>query len=305
MHRSRTGTVLALCLLTLLPACAGRAPDHSRPGDEQSKQSRHAGQGEPLGTSDGRWEGPSITESKTEAGGGSDGIARAQAGEAFAPDRRDVKRSVAPVQDESPLATEYGERHSSSVHSVEFARAADAPDMVLALRYDAASRLGAGQFLSSGARISGMSFAGPLSLSLTDGAGEPLHAVSLNGEAFAVGRIGERYMVGIENGSGERFEAVVSVDGLDVLDGDDASYHKRGYLVAPYSSTMIEGWRTSYSEVAAFRFSAIEDGYGARTGRARNSGVVGVAFFREQAPQFVPPPPPRHDPQPDPFPGRR
>ena len=67
------------------------------------------------------------------------------------------------------------------------------------------------------------------------------------------------------------------------MDGSEASFEQRGYIVEPFTSMVVEGWRTSEETVAAFRFSALEDSYAERTGRARNIGVVGVAFFREES----------------------
>jgi hypothetical protein len=112
----------------------------------------------------------------------------------------------------------------------------------------------------------------------------------LHGGAFVLGEPGARYLIRIVNPTGARLEAVVSVDGLDVLDGKPASFGKRGYLVPAYGEVTIEGWRTSLDAVAAFRFTSVGDSYAGRTGRARDVGVIGVAFFRER------PPPPRARP---------
>ncbi|MEP6654017.1 MAG: hypothetical protein ABJA82_11710, partial [Myxococcales bacterium] len=49
-------------------------------------------------------------------------------------------------------------------------------------------------------------------------------------------------------------------------------------------------WRLSHAEVAAFRFSSVADSYAARTGSAREVGVIGVAIFPER---LAPLPPPR------------
>src|SRR6185295_2747740 len=48
----------------------------------------------------------------------------------------------------------------------------------------------------------------------------------------------------------------------------------------------ITGWRKSYSEAAAFYFTALPDSYAARTDRPDNVGVIGAAVFRERV---VPP----------------
>ena len=78
-------------------------------------------------------------------------------------------------------------------------------------------------------------------------------------------------------------EAVVSVDGRDAIDGRPADFrNKRGYLVPPWGSVDIEGWRISRAQAAAFRFSSVPDSYAARTGSAREVGVIGVAVFPER-----------------------
>jgi hypothetical protein len=82
-------------------------------------------------------------------------------------------------------------------------------------------------------------------------------------------------------------EAVVSVDGRDVLDGEPGDPQKRGYLVPAWSSADIDGWRISQTQVAAFRFSSVAESYAARTGSGREVGVIGVAIFEEHQPPPV------------------
>ncbi|MEO9068615.1 MAG: hypothetical protein ABI281_10855, partial [Caldimonas sp.] len=55
-----------------------------------------------------------------------------------------------------------------------------------------------------------------------------------------------------------------------------------GYVLAPYQTAEITGWRKSYSEAAAFYFTALPDSYAARTDRPDNVGVIGAAVFRER-----------------------
>jgi hypothetical protein len=75
---------------------------------------------------------------------------------------------------------------------------------------------------------------------------------------------------------------VATVDGLDVIDGQPGSFEKRGYLVAPWSTVEIDGFRRSEDEVAAFRFGRVRDSYAAKRGSDRNVGVIGVAVFQER-----------------------
>lgn len=105
-----------------------------------------------------------------------------------------------------------------------------------------------------------------------------------DGRRFVLGTVGVRYRIRLVNPTPSRMEAVVSVDGLDVLDGKPANLGKDGYIVPAFGEITIDGWRTSLDEVAAFRFSPIAASYAARTEHARNVGVIGAAFFRERPP---------------------
>ncbi|HEY6881572.1 MAG TPA: hypothetical protein VI299_26280, partial [Polyangiales bacterium] len=132
--------------------------------------------------------------------------------------------------------------------------------------------------------------------------GEPTRTFVHRGETHVLGREGERYVLRVHNHSARRIEAVVTVDGLDVIDGEPGDFvRKRGYLVPAYGSVDIEGWRLSDQEAAVFRFAPIGQSYAAKTGRARNVGVIGVAVFPERVvrPRPVPRPyryeePPMH-----------
>ncbi len=145
--------------------------------------------------------------------------------------------------------------------------------------------------------------AGPLTVAaggyelqvLVDGLPAPTFFSS--GETYVMGALGERYTLRILNHTGRRIEAVASVDGRDVVDGRGADMHKRGYIVPAWGSVDIDGWRLTRAQVAAFRFSSVADSYAARTGSAREVGVIGAAIFPER---FVPRPRPLELPYADP-----
>ncbi len=183
------------------------------------------------------------------------------------------------------LGTAYGEQRHSSVREVAFQRAdMQHPDVMLSMRYNDADGIAAMTQVRTGTPYAPAASHshGELRMSLLDEYGRTMPGANVGGETYAVGQTGQRYAIGIENHTGERYEVVASVDGLDVVDGQDAHFGKRGYIVDPFTSFVIEGWRTSGNSVAAFRFSDIEQSYGARTGKARNIGVIGAAFFRER-----------------------
>ena len=140
----------------------------------------------------------------------------------------------------------------------------------------------------------------PYRVELLSGDAGRLPTFYSSGRAYVLGMIGERYRIRVANPTSRRVEAVVSVDGLDAIDGRTASFEdKRGYVIAPYGEVTIDGFRTSVDRVATFRFSSVRDSYAARKGQDRNVGVIGVAFFPErERPVAVIPSPPYYDDRP-------
>ena len=123
----------------------------------------------------------------------------------------------------------------------------------------------------------------PYAVEVESAVGEALPTFAHGGRTYVMGSLGERYRVHIRNPTGARVEAVVSIDGLDAIDGEPADFaHKRGYVIAPHEDLVLEGFRTSLDQVATFRFSPVADSYAGRKGKARNVGVIGVAFFPER-----------------------
>jgi hypothetical protein len=104
------------------------------------------------------------------------------------------------------------------------------------------------------------------------------------GDIWVAGTPGHRYAVRLTNTTGERVLVVLSVDGVNAVTGRDRGSAQAGYVLAPWQSTEIAGWRKSMDDVAQFVFTDLPDSYAARTGRPRNVGVVGVAVFREARP---------------------
>jgi hypothetical protein len=115
--------------------------------------------------------------------------------------------------------------------------------------------------------------------------GETAPTYAAKDRFYVQGNAGERYTIRVTNPTPNRVEAVITVDGLDVIDGESGDLRKRGYVVPPYGETRIEGFRTSQSDVATFRFSAVDDSYAGKKGKARNVGVIAVAIFEERPPE--------------------
>ena len=122
--------------------------------------------------------------------------------------------------------------------------------------------------------------------------GQQLEAYYHRGEYWVAGAPGAHYAISIHNRLGERLLAVTSVDGINVISGQNAGWDQGGYVFDPWESYEITGWRKSDYQIAAFAFTAAPASYAARTGRPDNIGVIGVALFREQPVNAMQPPQP-------------
>lgn len=112
--------------------------------------------------------------------------------------------------------------------------------------------------------------------------GATLPTYPRDGKFYVAGTPGHRYGVRLVNRTGARLLAVLSVDGVNAVSGETAHPDQSGYVLDPYQSTEIDGWRKSMSDIAQFNFTALPNSYAARTGRPDNVGVIGVAVFREK-----------------------
>jgi len=112
--------------------------------------------------------------------------------------------------------------------------------------------------------------------------GETLRAYSHHGKVYVAGMPGHRYSVRMTNRTSGRVLTVLSVDGVNAITGQTASTGQSGYVLSPWESAEIAGWRKSDDEIAQFNFTSLPDSYAARTGRPANVGVIGVAVFTER-----------------------
>lgn len=187
------------------------------------------------------------------------------------------------------LATQWGEERESRVYEVSFERQSPSrPASVISLQYDDETGIETmtGRSVDDAYPRTFPVRGGAIVVSVTDDDGDPLPTLHAQGRDYVVGDHGDRYQIQVTNHTAGRFEIVASVDGLDVLDGQDGSLSKRGYLIDPWGTLTIDGFRDSRSTVRAFRFGDVETSYAARRGKGRNIGVIGVAVFEERGFRF-------------------
>jgi hypothetical protein len=201
---------------------------------------------------------------------------------------KDSSRPFDLEQERPGLGTTWGETRSSRVSNSPFERASSNPFTVATINYNDERGIAAmlrtssfGDFRTEAASLGN----GMVTVRVTDGNGSPLPTFASGGRTLIEGETGQRYVIELSNASSNRLEAVVTVDGLDVIDGRPGSFAKRGYLIAPFGSVQIDGFRQNMDEVAAFRFGSVRGSYAAQKGSDRNVGVIGVAIFTERGAQ--------------------
>jgi hypothetical protein len=291
MKPNRT-LLTSLCSLSLLAGCAGAPMPSSYGGSDHGPTSKpgHYPSADSEAADDGGYVAPMQAGPLPAEASGRAAEARPAPSPPMDHDDAFERRreSVRPG-----LATTWGEQRSSRVTTSPFVRAeADHPFALEKLFYNDPDGIAAMSDTRGGGRATMGRFAlgaGHLEIGLRDDRGRFLSGFVAGGESFVTGIAGHRYTIVLKNHSPGRIEAVVSVDGLDVIDGKPASLSKRGYLIDAFGDLEIEGFRTSTEEVAAFRFGSVASSYAEKKhGDSRNVGVIGVALFHERgdSPRF-------------------
>lgn len=117
--------------------------------------------------------------------------------------------------------------------------------------------------------------------------GKPIKEYLHQQKTYIEGRKGSNFSIKLRNNSSKRALFVPTVDGLSVLDGKNASFDSRGYIVNGHDSILIEGWRITDKEIAQFFFSSPNDAYSTKIQKGNNLGIIGLAVFLEKEKQKV------------------
>ncbi len=118
--------------------------------------------------------------------------------------------------------------------------------------------------------------------------GRPIRKYTHQGQLYIESKHDVEYSIRIRNSAYVRKLLVVSVDGINVLNGEAAGASKAGYVINGLSATEIRGFRVSNDEVHPFKFSAKRHSYAAKSdatgGDTTNCGVIGVQVYDEYMP---------------------
>ena len=119
-----------------------------------------------------------------------------------------------------------------------------------------------------------------------EGVSSPLYpAPDGTGRYYVEARRGGRYALRLANRTGERVAVLMTVDGINVISGDKQRADEQGrmYVLDPWESALIQGWRTSLDDVRRFTFVDEQASYAARSGKSNSRmGWIEMSVFRER-----------------------
>ena len=123
---------------------------------------------------------------------------------------------------------------------------------------------------------------------LVQGHPAPLFVAGGSGDRFYFQAFkGRNYSLSLHNRTGDRVGVLIAVDGLNVVNGDRTGLTsvEPMYVLGPWETSVIRGWRTSLNEVRQFVFVDEARSYAERTGQANGDmGWIRVLSFRENRP---------------------
>jgi len=204
------------------------------------------------------------------------------------------------VAADEKLGTKWGDEIDSHVTEVQLKRKSDSPLAETIVQYADKNY--------KGKTINSISIAaGKVSFSVIDDRGNRIPMYRVGQSYYLSGREGQSYQLQYENNTAKTFEVVASVDGVDVIDGSEASRSNSGYVLHAHDSLKIEGFRKSESAVASFTFSKPKDAYAANSenGSIQNAGVIGTVLYELEAPEDEAKPVNKYAPPPNAFPADR
>lgn len=197
------------------------------------------------------------------------------------------------VASDEKLGTKWGDEIDSHVTEVDLKRKSSDPIAESIVQYADKNY--------QGKSVNSISLAaGKIEFSVIDDQGNKLPIYRVGQSYYLEGREGRSYQLQYENNTGKTFEVVASVDGVDVINGSEASRSNAGYILHAHDSLKIEGFRKSERAVASFTFSKPEESYAANSdnGSIQNTGVIGTAIYELESPEeeaksvnkYAPPP---------------
>jgi len=94
---------------------------------------------------------------------------------------------------------------------------------------------------------------------------------------------GDHYRIEVRNRQDRRVGLVIAVDGRNIITGEKSwlKHNERMYILEPYGTGELAGWRTGQERINRFYFTDVPDSYAAAFGDESAMGVITVAAYPE------------------------
>lgn len=151
----------------------------------------------------------------------------------YAVSRNSIDSLLNQPQERPGLGTGWGSEVKSDIGYTHFVRSSSKPTGTSAIYYNDKEGVAAmaGNWKYSGKGM--QQAANGLVEWGVKGGWSDLKNYHSSGRRYVVGRNDSNYTLVVKNRCHSRLEVVMSVDGLDVMDGKDGSLKKRGYIIQP------------------------------------------------------------------------
>jgi hypothetical protein len=119
--------------------------------------------------------------------------------------------------------------------------------------------------------------------------GKPVQEYHHDSRTFIEGRVGSNFELEMKNLTHRKLLAHPTVDGLSAMTGKEASMKDdEGYIIHPYQTFQVPGWRLNNEEVAQFFFAGGGKSYAEKTGKGKDKGVIACAVWEEEIKFYEP-----------------
>jgi len=134
------------------------------------------------------------------------------------------------------IGTQWGDGVESHVREVKLARINNTPIDVAVIHYSKKAFV-------HGKKVQELMLNGDVGMSIIDDNNNKWSLFKQDDEINMSGEAGKNYQLYYVNYSRNTYEIVATVDGLDVINGKAGSLNNNGYILRPYSTLSIKGFR--------------------------------------------------------------
>jgi len=112
--------------------------------------------------------------------------------------------------------------------------------------------------------------------------GKKVREYAHDDKLFIESKDGTEFEIDVKNHNSNRVMVIVSVDGIDVINGKPATNDSSGYIIGGNDAIRIKGFRKDTETVGSFKFTSNKNSYANGKGDGGNEGIISVRFFEEK-----------------------